>query len=146
MATIDLTKLTKDEIERDFVTRCGHHFEVLKIGIKNNKYPIVLLITREDGTETSHEISSEGRVWAKEIGGPDTNYDLIPRPVETFEKDEKVMVRQYIDDEWKPRHYAKFKDGGHYCYMNNVSSWTTATGHLTRWEFIRKPTPEELAK
>lgn len=137
---IDLTKLTKEEIERDFVIRCGAPFYF--IGKFKGDKEIGLAVRLNPNEEAIIRVVKDG----KRNPNFETNYDLIPRPVETFERDEKVMASM-DKSTWVKKHYCKRMGGRHYCYCNGVTSWTAEEEEdITTWEFVRKPTPEELAK
>lgn len=140
---IDLTKLTPAEIERDYVMRNGGKFRVICTDKIGGDYPIVVLINEQD-KEFAVSLSSCGNfsVYDKEH-----RYGLIPRPVEKFEMDEPVMVRDSEDMEWERRHYRSSEGGIHTCWGDGSDSFTVRCLNNYRiWKFVRKPTPEELKR
>lgn len=58
--------------------------------------------------------------------------------------DDKVMVRDFLADPWKRRHFKSFTEGGKICcFDRGRSAWSSFGEHAT-WNEWRLPTEEEL--
>ena len=67
-------------------------------------------------------------------------------PYSDFVIDQKVMVRDFDEDEWERRHFAGCReDGMPQTFFRKASSWT-AKGLINEWHQCRRPTKEELAE
>lgn len=143
MKTIDLTKLTKEEIERDFMTRGDMPFEVIKMGLKGSQPIAISIYLKSTNEDIVVSLTKTGEVMFHPYSH---NCSLIPRPVETFERDEKVMVKvdRNVGREI-PKYYSHKGSVHHYVYEHGNSWDNNSIGDMIV-SIVRKPTPEELAK
>lgn len=72
------------------------------------------------------------RKWADEV-------PRRPIPKPDLKVDDKVLVRDYEDDEWEPQHFASWSEnGGIKCWSIGATSFT-ADGNKMTWNFYKLP-------
>lgn len=56
--------------------------------------------------------------------------------------DTPILVRDFTEDRWKARHFAKYENGNVYAWCNGVTSWSTE-GHGVMWNYAKLAGSEE---
>lgn len=51
------------------------------------------------------------------------------------EVDTPILVRDYEDQEWERRHFAKYEDGAIFTWGDGKTSWTS--GCMIRWKYAK---------
>lgn len=57
------------------------------------------------------------------------------------EVDTPILVRDYEDQEWERKHFAKYEDGAVYAWGSGETSWTS--GCMIRWKYAKLAESEE---
>lgn len=71
----------------------------------------------------------------KETGELKVDWDKV-------EIDTPILVRDFTEDRWKARHFAKYKNGKVYAWSDGVTSWSTE-GHMVMWNYAKLAENEE---
>ena len=58
------------------------------------------------------------------------------------EVDTPILVKDYGEEEWKKRHFAKYEDGVIYSWIGGGTSWT-AKGQVLEWKYAKLAESEE---
>lgn len=57
------------------------------------------------------------------------NFEYIP-------VDTKVLVRDSVNLDWEPRHFAEYKDGKVYCFIDGLTSFTSKSTAIS-WNYCK---------
>lgn len=115
------------------------------IDIDDTDYPIIVQFIND----YIDYFTNDGRIYLKYHGRIDLKYPPVlshtPYTLNGFtqnsviEKDTIVWVRYSENDCWQQRYYSHFKDGNHYCFVNqNISKETELTQD---WNFLETENP-----
>lgn len=63
----------------------------------------------------------------------------------TIPVDTMIYVRDSEEDEWKPRHFAKYEDDMIHTWVGGTTSFTTHGNHTSIWKYAKLVTFEDLA-
>ena len=75
-------------------------------------------------------------IWLmKEYEEPKVDWDKV-------EIDTPILVRDFVEDRWKARHFAKYKNRKVYAWSDGVTSWSTE-GHVVMWNYAKLAGSEE---
>ena len=70
---------------------------------------------------------------------------LIPSWKPSFIVDDPVMVKNFDDEQWMCRHFARWGVRGELLtWEYGTTSFTSQHGFTAKWNYYRLPTPEEL--
>lgn len=130
--------------DKTYRTRDGRNVTILCVDRKHPEYPVIALVERGDGFESSESYTSNGHFSAH---GCEHHLDLIEvKPFEDFKIDEPVLVRNTPDEQWQRRYFAGVTEDGYpTTWPQGATSWSAVKdGNLTYWAECRRPTPEEL--
>ena len=129
-------------MDKKYKTRNGLPVRILCLDRKGDMYPVIGLVTIENGAESIHTFTADGRFNFSPEGD---SYDLIEvSPYEDLKIDEPVMVRNSGAIDWSRRHFAGVAANGKVlCWDSGCTSFTA--GESFGWDEGRRPTPEELA-
>ena len=129
---IELGKTYKDGLGRDVRIIC--------VDSKNGEFPIVGLVSLEDGQEFTSSFQKDGRyAYTKSA-----NDLILPEDFTKFEIDEPVMVRNDDNGSWRRRYFAGVDGHGNpRTYGVGKTKWSSK-GDYTVWLQCRRPTKEEL--
>ena len=58
--------------------------------------------------------------------------------------DTPILVKEYEEQDWVKRYFAKYEDGRVYAWTSGCTSWTT--GHMTAWNFAKLAESEECKR
>lgn len=73
----------------------------------------------------------EAMVWLQAEAIEDLEVDWSQVPVDT-----PIYVKDYRDENWWPRHFAKFEDGAVYAWIDGMTSWS-ADGEAISWNYTK---------
>ena len=63
----------------------------------------------------------------------------------TVEVDTPILVKNYKNNPWEVRYFAKYQDGVVWCWCYGKTSYTTVDADSNyNWSFAKLPTPDEL--
>ena len=69
-------------------------------------------------------------IWLmKEYEEPKVDWDKV-------EIDTPILVRDFVEDRWKARHFAKYKNRKVYAWSDGVTSWSTE-GDVDMWNYAK---------
>lgn len=106
------------------------------------RYGMKVRVYATDGAHTfpihgavylKYEDKWESHIW-KESGAFDgetpNDYDIVSEwdddhPAENWPVDAKIFVREDKDENWKPRHFAKYENGHVFAWIEGKTSFTT---------------------
>lgn len=81
-----------------------------------------------DFSHSTHRCKSDFFEWLEKEHEEPEFWSTVP-------VDAKILVRNYEDDEWKPRHFASFKGGDVYAWAHGCTSHTSKTPIC--WEYAK---------
>ena len=125
-------------MDKRYKTRDGDTVRILCID-KPGKYSVVGLIDEDINSWTIGGDYYEDKAFS--------NNDLVEvSEWDDFKIDDPVMVRQTEEEHWTKRYFAGVKIDKPTTWQNGATSWSAmSTNHFVYWNFIRKPTAEELS-
>lgn len=143
--------MLKIEIGKWYVMRCGIKVHVDHIYSKGN-YPIKGYSDYISGYHSSWEWSLNGTGWIPEhdiiaesqeqswkcdiqsqIAKSITNTEILP--VECWDVDTKILVRDAEDCKWVKRHFAKISYGHIFAWIEGKTSFTTT--YSSPWNYVK---------
>ena len=128
---IELGKTYKDGLGRDVRIIC--------VDSKNGEFPIVGLVSLEDGQEFTSSFQKDGRyAYTKSA-----NDLILPEDFTKFAIDEPVMVRDIDYQEWRQENFAGVDSYGRAIAWTKGTKWAS-DGKTEHWKQCRRPTKEEL--
>ena len=77
--------------------------------------------------------------WSKRIDVlKDLEFEEYTPPTDWYKVkvDTKVYVRDNVDQHWKPRYFAEYKNGSFYAWEDGATSWS-AGGYKTSWKYYK---------
>ena len=82
-------------------------------------------------------ITCEGYMFDEPIKAEELIMNWEP-PVDwsKVEVDTPIYVRDYEDEEWRPRHFAKYVDNALYSWRGRTTSFTSE-GETTKWNYAK---------
>lgn len=128
------------EMGKKYRCRDGMPATVLAVGL-NAQLPVVF-VRHSSPNENVICVSADG-LW----GTMPSGIDLVEiGPYDDFKIDEKVMV-SHGGIAWFKRHFAGVdEDGQPTAFDNGSTRWSKPDYDPTRWNYCRRPTPEELGE
>lgn len=59
------------------------------------------------------------------------------------EVDTPILVREFVNEEWKKKYFAEYRDGEVYAWDYGQTSWT-AEGNMMAWKYAKLAESEEV--
>lgn len=128
-------------MDKKYRCRDGVPATVLAVGLNAHGSVVAVRHTTNSG-DLALTFTSDGR-W----GNYDHQCDLIEiGPYDDFKVDDPVMTSS-DGKVWFKRYFAGVdKNGKPTAFDNGSTSWSAPISHLWRWNYCRRPTPEELGE
>ena len=129
-------------MDKKYRCRDGVPVTVLAVGLNALGSVVAVRHTTNSG-DVIIMLEADGR-WT---GTDDNPIDLIEiSPYDDYKVDDPVMV-SHDGELWFRRHFAGVdKDGNPTAFDRGATSWSKPEYAPTRWEYCRRPTPEELGE
>ena len=73
------------------------------------------------------------------------NSEYVEPPVDWSKVavDTPILVRDYKENEWIKRYFAKYENGIVYAWENGTTSWSVYSNNITDWKFAKLAESEE---
>ena len=73
------------------------------------------------------------------------NSEYVEPPVDWSKVavDTPILVRDYKENEWIKRYFAKYENGKVYTWLGGATSWSVDSGEVTDWKFAKLAESEE---
>ena len=73
------------------------------------------------------------------------NSEYVDPPVDWSKVavDTPILVRDYKENEWIKRYFAKYENGKVYTWLGGATSWSVYGGNVTDWKFAKLAESEE---
>ena len=97
--------------------------------------------TWEDGYKSYETSIVTGWKYA-ELAEVDEETGELKVDWDKVEIDTPILVRDFAEDRWIARHFAKYKNGKVYAWSDGVTSWSTE-GHVVMWNYAKLAGSEE---
>ena len=97
--------------------------------------PHILNSTTCNGIVTCGLCHTLQMIWLmEEYEEPETDWSKV-------KVDTPILVRDYEDQGWERRHFAKYEDGAIFAWSGGETSWTS--GCMIRWKYAKLAESEE---
>jgi hypothetical protein len=124
------------ELGKIYQTREGKPIEILTISAKNTSYPVIALITHEDGQQETIRFTAEG--FYNKAGTSEN--DLVEvNPYADFKVGDKVLVSDNGVD-WEKRYFSHVTDDGKPSTFYGGSISRSNIAQTIGWNFCKKVT------
>lgn len=128
----------KLETGKTYIGVDGRKVRIICTDMKGEGAPCVGLVDWD-----GHEVTSS---YEKDGTGTN-NCDLVREydPLEELPVDTPVWVRDDLDGEWKPRHYAGYKDerGRYVAFMDGKTSHSQGGDPMMAWDHMTNVNPND---
>ena len=110
-----------------------------KLALKDGKpVPCVSMRCSECGFySTDYTCNYKAREWL--------NSEYVEPPVDWSKVavDTPILVRDFEEDVWRNRYFAKYENGKVYTWLGGATSWSVDSGDVTDWKFAKLAESEE---
>ena len=110
-----------------------------KLALKDGKpVPCVSMRCSECGFySTNYTCNHKAREWL--------NSEYVEPPVDWSKVavDTPILVRDFEEDVWRNRYFAKYENGKVYTWLGGATSWSVDSGDVTDWKFAKLAESEE---
>ena len=105
------------------------------------EYENGMVYTWDDGYKSYETSIVTGWKYA-ELAEVDEETGELKVDWDKVEIDTPILVRDFAEDRWIARHFAKYKNGKVYAWSDGVTSWSTE-GHVVMWNYAKLAGSEE---
>ena len=105
------------------------------------EYENGMVYTWDDGYKSYETSIVTGWKYA-ELAEVDEETGELKVDWDKVEIDTPILVRDFTEDRWEARHFAKYKNGKVYAWSGGVTSWSTE-GHVVMWNYAKLAGSEE---
>ena len=105
------------------------------------EYENGMVYTWDDGYKSYETSIVTGWKYA-ELAEVDEETGELKVDWDKVEIDTPILVRDFAEDRWEARHFAKYKNGKVYAWSGGVTSWSTE-GHVVMWNYAKLAGSEE---
>ncbi len=127
----------KIEVEKTYLTRDNHKVRILATDIKNISYPVVGVLSYNENEEEVLSFTKEGKFYKS---SSEVNKDDLVEEYSFWNDvkvDTKIFVKNYEDNEWQHKHFAKYEYGKVYAYSLGATSWSNGSRELFVWKYAK---------
>ena len=110
-----------------------------KLALKDGKpVPCVSMRCSECGFySTNYTCNHKACEWL------DSEYVAPPIDWSKVAVDTPILVRDFEEDVWRNRYFAKYENGKVYTWLGGATSWSVDSGDVTDWKFAKLAESEE---
>lgn len=120
--------MNKIEMGKKYRTRTGLPARVIATDVKDSIYRVVALVGKD--VERVYHYTTTGHSLPSSQHGDDL---VEVSPYEDFKIDDKVLVRDYENEEWNKRYFAGISaDGLALAFVDGQTSWSSSGG-TAKW-------------
>ena len=105
------------------------------------EYENGMVYTWDDGYKSYETSIVTGWKYA-ELAEVDEETGELKVDWDKVEIDTPILVRDFAEDRWIARHFAKYKNGKVYAWSDGDTSWSTE-GHVVMWNYAKLAGSEE---